>query len=492
MKFDKDIIISYAHIDDAPLIEGQKGWISEFHRSLEIRLAQLLGKKPKIWRDPKLQGNDYFSDEILSQLPQIALLISVLSPRYVKSEWCLKEVSKFYEASVGNIGIRIKNKSRVFKIIKTPVKREEHPESIRDLLGYEFYRLDPETGRAKELSRIFGVDNEQAYWQKLDDLAHDISELLDTLSADEDGTVDSKQTERKSIYLAETTFDLRESREIVRRELQQHGYTILPDQQIPLVAADYINTTRDLLKQSILSIHLIGSSYGIIPEGTRKSVIELQNEIAGEVSLSAGLQRLIWIGPNVKTDDQRQTEFVKLLRTDSAAQAGADLLVTSLEEVKLTIHDKLKRKVEKKAVDDVIDSVVRIYIVCDRPDLENVTIKMIADYLFQRRCEVILPVFDGDEAQVRIEHQENLKSCTGVIVCYGSGNELWLRSKLRDLIKVAGYGRTSPLRTKAVYLVGPSTAQKEGFRSHEVTVINGLNGFDEAPLQEFIEKAQQG
>src|SRR5688572_30785031 len=140
MQFEKDILISYAHIDDAPLIEGQKGWISEFHRSLELRLAQLLGKKPKIWRDPKLQGNDYFSDEILSQLPQIALLISIVSPRYVKSDWCVKEVSTFFEVSKKNIGIRVKNKSRIFKIIKTPVKREEHPEVMRDLLGYEFYR----------------------------------------------------------------------------------------------------------------------------------------------------------------------------------------------------------------------------------------------------------------------------------------------------------------------------------------------------------------
>ena len=60
MDFSKDILISYAHIDDESLMEGQKGWIEEFHRSLDIRLSQLLGEKPKIWRDLKLQGNDFF------------------------------------------------------------------------------------------------------------------------------------------------------------------------------------------------------------------------------------------------------------------------------------------------------------------------------------------------------------------------------------------------------------------------------------------------
>ena len=71
MDFEKDILISYAHIDDEAMIEGQKGWISEFHRSLELRLGQLLGKKPTIWRDQKLQGNDYFGDEIFSQISKI-------------------------------------------------------------------------------------------------------------------------------------------------------------------------------------------------------------------------------------------------------------------------------------------------------------------------------------------------------------------------------------------------------------------------------------
>jgi hypothetical protein len=31
------------------------------HRALKIRLAQLLGEDPAIWRDPKLQGNDDFN-----------------------------------------------------------------------------------------------------------------------------------------------------------------------------------------------------------------------------------------------------------------------------------------------------------------------------------------------------------------------------------------------------------------------------------------------
>ena len=80
MAFEQDVFISYAHIDNQPLLEDSKGWVTRFHRILETRLAQLLGAKPKIWRDEKLQGNDKFGPEILEQFPKVALLVSVLTP----------------------------------------------------------------------------------------------------------------------------------------------------------------------------------------------------------------------------------------------------------------------------------------------------------------------------------------------------------------------------------------------------------------------------
>jgi hypothetical protein len=117
--FENDIFISYAHLDDQPLTEGQKGWVSDFHRALELRLGELLGEKPKIWRDAKLAGNDYFSDVIVGRLMKVALLISILSPRYLKSEWCVKELREFYKAAEQTGGLRVGEKARVFKVVKT-------------------------------------------------------------------------------------------------------------------------------------------------------------------------------------------------------------------------------------------------------------------------------------------------------------------------------------------------------------------------------------
>ena len=62
-----DIFISYAHIDNEALTEEDKGWISQFHKVLDTRVAQLTGEKPRIWRDLKLGGNDMFDRAIVHQ-----------------------------------------------------------------------------------------------------------------------------------------------------------------------------------------------------------------------------------------------------------------------------------------------------------------------------------------------------------------------------------------------------------------------------------------
>ena len=112
MEFDNDIFISYAHLDNEPLIKDAEGWVSQFHHAMEVRVDQLLGKKLSVWRDPKLHGNDYLDDTIFGQLPKVALLVSIFTPRYVKSAYCTNELTQFCEASENSGGLRVENKTR--------------------------------------------------------------------------------------------------------------------------------------------------------------------------------------------------------------------------------------------------------------------------------------------------------------------------------------------------------------------------------------------
>src|ERR1700754_221004 len=147
--FEDEVFISYARIDNRPLDEGLKGWVETLHERLQIRLTQLTGEPVTIWRDRKLQGNDAFAETLITHLSKVALLVPVISPRYVKSERCLKELDEFCKCASSGGGLNVGDKSRVFKVVKLHIPPESHPPQLRGVLGYEFFEYDAERGRVK-------------------------------------------------------------------------------------------------------------------------------------------------------------------------------------------------------------------------------------------------------------------------------------------------------------------------------------------------------
>jgi hypothetical protein len=492
MNFDLDAFISYAHMDNVGLIEGHQGWISNLHRALEVKVGQLLGKQPHIWRDPKLQGNDVFADTLLERLRHVAVLISVLSPCYVKSEWTRRELVEFWKAAEEQGGVRLHDKARIFKVLKTPVRREMHPPELQSLLGYEFFQIDPDTGKVHELDEAFGPKAQIAFWMKLDDLAQDICALLEMLYTTGPQDSRTEKNTKETIFLAEATIDVKEQRETIRRDLQQHGYVVLPAGGSPLVASELVASFQEDLARCRMSIHLIGKNYGTIPEGSANSIPVIQNELAIDRVNRGAFSRLIWIPPGLEVEDERQQKFIEHLRMDPRIQAGSDLLETSLEDLRTVIQDQLRQapaSVRKKPAPSTSQqNPTQIYLVYDQRDT-GVTSPW-ADLLFERGFEVIRPVFEGDEREVREYHEENLRACDAALIFYGAANELWVRRKLRELQKSAGYGRTKPLRAVGISLLAPVTEEKERFRTHEAMVIPQLGGFAPDPLRPFITRLQ--
>jgi hypothetical protein len=486
MDFEGDAFISYAHLDNVELIEGRKGWVSNLHRALEVRVAQLLGKQPHIWRDPKLQGNDDFSDTLVAQLQRVAALVPVISPRYLKSEWTIKELNEFWRAAKDQGGVRFNEKIRIFKVLKTPVPQQALPRELQPMLGYEFFKVDHESGRVHELDEIFGPEAQRDFWLKLDDLAHDICCLLEILERPD--TLSSSDFDAETIFLAESTGELKEQRETIRRDLQQHGYIVLPSRPLPSVIAEVRAMVQEDLARCRLSVHLIGQNYSSVPEGSTQSLLEIQNELAIERGKQGNFSRLLWIPPGLQMEDERQRAVVERVRTDPRILAGADLLETFLEDLRTAIHSRLKQ-VRQPATNESTaprgdGRLVQIYAIYDQRDVD--VCAPWVEFLFDQKFEVIRPVFEGDEAEIREYHEENLRSCDGVLIFYGSGNECWLRRKLRELQKIPGYGRTKPAPAVAIALMSPRTGEKERFRTHEATVIPQFGGFSTEVLGPFL------
>ena len=495
MRFDVDAFISYAHLDNQQLVDGDKGWVADLHQALERRLAMFLGKAPYIFRDPKLQGNDHLTETLIDQLKRAAALVAVVSPPYINSQWTRKELVEFCKAAEQQGGLLVRHKARIFKVLKTPVPLPFQTPELQPLLGYEFFKIDPETGHIRELNKVFGKSAQREFWMKLDDLAQEMCALLNELEAAAAGKPAPVQAARGTVFLAETTSDLREQRETIRRDLQQHGYLVLPVSPLPTVAADVKSAVGADLSRCQMSIHLFGRNYGLVPEGGVQSLLEVQNEAAIERAETGDFCRLLWIRPDLNLLDERQRQVLEQLRNDPRLERGADLLETFLEDFRTLIRTRLEPPKTLPAVSAPRPSVPRqplsnapevrsVYLIHDQRDASLV--RSWADYLFGQQLEVLTPAFDGDEAEVRAYHEENLRACDGALVFYGASTEMWVRRKLRDLRKIAGYGRMKPAPAVAICVLPPFTPEKEQFRTHEALVIRAAEEFAALPLAPFV------
>ena len=95
-----------------------------------------------------------------------------------------------------------------------------------------------------------------------------------------------------------------------------------------------------------------------------------------------------------------------------------------------------------------------------------------------------------DEAEIREDHEENLRSCDAVLIVFGAANECWLRRKLRELQKSAGYGRTKPAPPVAIALLPPKTPEKERLRTLEATLIPQWDGLAPDLLTPFVDRVK--
>ena len=527
MHFDGDAFISYAHLDNQELIEGRKGWVANLHRALEIRVGQLIGKQPHIWRDPKLQGNDFFAETLVERLKRVAVLVAVVSPRYIRSEWTQRELVEFWKAAEGQGGVRMAEKARVFKVLKTPVPLDQQQLELQGLLGYEFYRVDPENGRVRELDEVFGADAQRDFWLRLDDLAHEIAALLERIEHEERGTpAPAKGVDRGCLFLADTTSDLREQRDVIRRDLQQQGFTVLPAEPLSHVAQDVERAVRADLARSRVSIHLVGKNYSFVPEGGSSSLIEIQNELAIERGTEGDFLRLLWIPSGLQVTDPRQQAAIERIRTDPRIDEASDVLETELTDFRTHLQERIERMPAPKppapltpptppappvaaappttpasasaaassepapapaapaAAPDAHGDVRSVYLIYDQRDADAVTAW--SDALFEQRIEVLHPLFDGDETEIREYHDDTLRTCDGVMIVFGAANEAWLRRKMREIQKSAGYGRTLPPPALAFCLIEPRTAEKDRFRTHDGVVLRGWEGNPAGALAPYL------
>jgi hypothetical protein len=496
--FERDVFISYCHADNEdPMGDG---WVELFHKNLRVRLTQLLGaraehEQPVIWRDIRLQGNEEFAGVLAEELQKVALVISVLSPSYVRSEWCRREIDTFFAAARARGGLVIgQNKGRILKVLKDEVPQDDHPEVLRGQIGFPFYVKDPDRQRPVSFTLTKGDETIALAKKVIDDLARSIIDTVAALNQASPAPTGPGDAARLAtaaapasaaglspatspgaatpaaaagtVYLAEC--ELHDERQQLRRSLEAQGVTVLPAGDLPLRRADdYRKAVREALAQCDVSVHLVADRRSLVLGGEVQDTVSLQNELAAERSSEGGLRRLIWLPPGlqVAADDAAQQAFVTRLQRDPAAQQGAELLSLPLQELIAQVQETLARlrqaRARPRAPVNHAAAPPKIYLITDDADFEAAD--PLRQHLLDQGLDVVERLSDPDATpeELQADHRQNLMDCSAAIIYVGAVKETWTKTMLGEVQKADGWrDPATPLAARIIYLAPPENRYK--------------------------------
>lgn len=493
-----DIILNYAPIDDQPLVDGKPGWVSQLHRNLEVRVEQLSGEKLKIARLPGSSQSEVLQGEILEHFSRAKAMVSVISPPFIRSDECRKKVEEFCRLAERTGGTMVEDRSRLLKVIKTAVAEREMPAAMADifspLFGFEFFEIDPETGRIREFDESFGTAHKQRFFERVYDLAHDLCQTIRVLRDVEN--LESTRTDlvdRKWVYLATSTSDVQEERDRIRRELIERGHAVLPDTPFPMMSRDVELMVQECMSKCSIAVHLLGKHYGVTPEDSAESIPALQLRVSAEHARQDNMQRLIWMPQVRELANEHQLAFLRRVQEDENLHRGAEIMEGNLSLLKKDLIRRLTPEIKKSSSVSLPSTTQakKLYLICDPRD--EASVEALEDYLFSHSIEVCLPAFDGSEADAEELHRENLTTCDAAIIYYGSAPKAWVDIKLRELLKAAGYGRSNPIQFQAVIVAPPADHRKERFRSLQAQVIRQGPTFEpNDELEAFVMATKAG
>jgi hypothetical protein len=472
--FTNDVFISFAHLDDS------QGWVADFERRLQDRLRQI-GADVTVWRDRKLRGTDVFSDEIFTQLRDSALLVSILSPSGIRSHWCEDERQAFERFAALNGGFRIGNLLRAVKVVKTPLPGDKH-RPLFGVLGFEFYERDSQSGHFYEFEKT-GPQFER----KLDELSQDIMTALDSISRHAD-----LGTRKTYIYLATTSPDLTNERRKVSRQINDWGYSTLPQTEESLrTSASFQAVARAELANSLFSIHLVSHQPVAIDDSNEDS-ITFQYELAE----AEQKDRIVWKPPESAFFPEFETAL------DQGLQKGLEILRDrSFEDLKDVIEEKLNLRRQQPPPPEPPErstTRVELYLLCDRADhpSEELTqgakrAQELKEYLERKGLAVVPPPFsDMEWNELKQEYEEELKLNNAVLLFWGEADENWFL-KMRRLVVIERNRRnrasTGEPLTEAFYFTSPPL-KKSQYRNLVEFSFEQFDDFKPEELQSLINR----
>lgn len=471
--FEYDVFISYAAVDDIePVADNGRGWVTMFVRNLEMVLASRLGgrEKLRIYFDRRNLGGNHELQELLEAAGRSALFLAITSPAYSEREWTRRELETFLKGAPDS--------QRLFAAEYLPLDPgETYPQPLSERRRMKFWDVDEMSSFA-----AMPLTNDHALRNRIHDLADQIKKQLVAINTAETARPaiiraadviadDGARRSKGIVFLAQTTDDLEEERNQLRRYLEQFGFLVLPAGDLPGGGEAFRAEIERDIKQADLYVHLLGPRAGRFPADLEDGYGATQVKVARE----AGKPLLLWRHPELDVSAVTDPRQHALLTDEAVVACG-------LETFKATVRSKLEARPKQEDRERQAPSLVFI----DASELDHDVAKIVKQEFEARSMSVAVPLYHGSAEEVRADLTENMQECHVLVFIYGMAPPAWVRAQMRLFSKL----RPGTCAKLVAIFVGPPDEKPTdiGFSMPDLRRVDFPNQWSAERVREMIEE----
>ena len=210
--------------------------------------------------------------------------------------------------------MQVGTKSRVFKVLKTPVPLDDLPEPLH-VAGLRVLRGvagRPPRPRVPPQPRSGGALEVLRQGRRPRAGHRPAARGAGPRRIDRQG---QRPAPGSTVYLAESTSDVAVYRDNVERELERRGHRVLPQRAVPLAVEELTAAVTRTWPARRCRSTSSAPATAPDPKNEDRSIPHVQIDLAGALAARGGLTQLIWIPEALETIDEAQASLVAGLQT---------------------------------------------------------------------------------------------------------------------------------------------------------------------------------
>ena len=110
------------------------------------------------------------------------------------------------------------------------------------------------------------------------------------------------------------------------------------------------------------------------------------------------------------------------------------------------------------------DEKSNVFVIFENAVSEN--IKPLLEWLDKQNLSYCQPMFNAGPEETMPYYRKMLASCNSVLVFYTGENQIWLKTKVNDILKAPGYGRNEPFQSRILFT--PENANENSFEQFNI------------------------